>query len=211
MTELARSFKRLSVAEARDALYIDFEGQKDKPPVFLGVLPDRLVDAASRGCLERARPESDSKVMAEYLGAVCQLPPGPTNQLATRFGVDPGWVTDIVDRLEARGQIVRRPSTEDRRVKILEVTESGRQTFEAMETMFATPPVELLDAPREDLLALVRIAERLAGPVSSGESQGGLTGSRRWLAGADASSVSSRRSHVEASAARVPPWAENGR
>jgi hypothetical protein len=38
MTELGRSFKRLSAAEARNALYIDFEGQKDKPPVFLGVL-----------------------------------------------------------------------------------------------------------------------------------------------------------------------------
>jgi hypothetical protein len=33
-----------------------------------------------------------------------------------------------------------------------------------MEALFATPPAELLDAPREDLLALVRIAERLAGP-----------------------------------------------
>jgi DNA-binding MarR family transcriptional regulator len=103
-----------------------------------------------------------SKVMAEFLGAVCQSPPGPTNQLATRFGVDPGWVTDIVDRLEARGQLVRRPSMDDRRVKILEVTETGLQTFHAMEALFATPPPELLDAPREDLLALVRIAERLA-------------------------------------------------
>lgn len=36
-----------------------------------------------------------------------------------------------------------------------------------METMFATPPVELLEAPREDLLALVRIGERLAGPVQA--------------------------------------------
>jgi DNA-binding MarR family transcriptional regulator len=104
-----------------------------------------------------------SKVMAQFLGAVCQSPPGPTNQLATQFGVDPGWVTDIVDRLEARGQLVRRPSTEDRRVKILEVTDSGRETFQNMEAMFATPPAELLDAPRDDLLALVRIAERLAG------------------------------------------------
>ena len=41
-----------------------------------------------------------SRVMAQFLGAVCQSPPGPTNQLATRFGVDPAWVTDIVDRLE---------------------------------------------------------------------------------------------------------------
>jgi DNA-binding MarR family transcriptional regulator len=110
-----------------------------------------------------------SKVMAQFLGAVCQSPPGPTNQLATRFGVDPGWVTDIVDRLEARGQLVRRPSTEDRRVKILEVTDAGRETFQSMEALFATPPAELLDAPREDLLALVRIAERLAGTTRATE------------------------------------------
>src|SRR6266567_7901880 len=70
-----------------------------------------------------------SKVMAQFLGAICQSPPGPTNQLATQFGVDPGWVTDIVDRLEARGQVVRRPSTDDRRVKILEATPAGRETF----------------------------------------------------------------------------------
>ena len=33
-----RRFKRLSALEARRALYIDFEGEKDKPPVLLGVL-----------------------------------------------------------------------------------------------------------------------------------------------------------------------------
>ncbi len=104
-----------------------------------------------------------SRVMAEYLGAICQLPAGPTNQLATRFGVDPGWVTDIVDRLEAKGKVVRRPSPDDRRVKILEATPSGRETLEAMEAIFSTPPADLLLVPREDLLALVRIGERLAG------------------------------------------------
>src|SRR5664279_816241 len=110
-----------------------------------------------------------SRVMAQFLGAVCQSPPGPTNQLATRFGVDPGWVTDIVDRLEARGELVRRPSPDDRRVKILEVTETGQETFRTMEALFATPPPELLAAPREDLLALVRIAERLAGTAQPSE------------------------------------------
>ncbi len=104
-----------------------------------------------------------SKVMGQFLGAVCQSPPGPTNQLATRFGVDPGWVTDIVDRLEARGDLVRRLSPDDRRVKILEVTDAGRDTFETLEARFAAPPRELLDVPRDDLLALLRIAERLAG------------------------------------------------
>src|SRR5258705_10532573 len=67
-----------------------------------------------------------SKVMAQFLGAVCQSPPGPTNQLATRFGGDPSWGTDIVDRLEARGELVRRPSLDDRRVKIPAGTSAGQ-------------------------------------------------------------------------------------
>jgi hypothetical protein len=38
MTERSRESKRLSADEARRALYIDFEGEKGKPPVLLGVL-----------------------------------------------------------------------------------------------------------------------------------------------------------------------------
>jgi hypothetical protein len=37
MTRPARPFTRLSAAEALRALYIDFEGEKNRPPVLLGV------------------------------------------------------------------------------------------------------------------------------------------------------------------------------
>jgi hypothetical protein len=37
MTDLRTRFKRLSAAEALRALYVDFEGGKEKPPVMLGV------------------------------------------------------------------------------------------------------------------------------------------------------------------------------
>lgn len=37
MTRPARPFKRLSAGEALRALYIDFEGEKGRPPVLLGV------------------------------------------------------------------------------------------------------------------------------------------------------------------------------
>lgn len=37
MTDSTNAFKRLTAAEALRALYIDFEGEKDKPPVILGV------------------------------------------------------------------------------------------------------------------------------------------------------------------------------
>lgn len=38
---MSSAFKRLTVKEARRALYIDFEGGRDKPPVLLGVLRRR--------------------------------------------------------------------------------------------------------------------------------------------------------------------------
>jgi len=37
LTDQPKSFKRLSAAEALRALYIDFEGGKDQPPVLLGI------------------------------------------------------------------------------------------------------------------------------------------------------------------------------
>jgi DNA-binding MarR family transcriptional regulator len=59
--------------------------------------------------------------------------------------------------------VVRCISPDDRRVKLLELTEAGRSTYEQLEALFATPPSELLDAPIEDLRAFARIAERLGG------------------------------------------------
>jgi hypothetical protein len=65
MTDHAHPFKRLSAAEARRAPYIDFEGQKDEPPVLLGVhrsgrgarpLVHEVVMGASQWGSERERP-----------------------------------------------------------------------------------------------------------------------------------------------------------
>jgi DNA-binding MarR family transcriptional regulator len=141
----------------------------------------RLLMTAAQRHLETTSHEIEhlgmSKVMAAFLDALTTMPTGPTNQLATRFGVNPAWVTDIVDRLEARGDVVRCVSPDDRRVKLLELTDAGRSTYVQLEALFATPPPELLDAPIEDLRAFARIAERLgarhetsgSGPASSAD------------------------------------------
>jgi DNA-binding MarR family transcriptional regulator len=143
----------------------------------------RLFLDAGRRRFEAMAHETDamglSRGMAQFLVAICTSPPGPTNQLAERFGIDPGWVTQIVDRLEARGDIVRRVSPDDRRVKLLEVTDAGRRTFEHIEAQFAAPPPELLEVPRDDLLAFVRIAERLAPPLDEADVPGSPTLPRR--------------------------------
>jgi MarR family transcriptional regulator, organic hydroperoxide resistance regulator len=124
--------------------------------------------------------EGLSPVMAGFLDEIAKHPPAPMSRLVNHLGVDAAWVTDVVDKLEARGDVVRRSSPEDRRVKIIEVTEAGRRTHRVIEGIMRTPPRALLQCSDADVRALARIAQRLdsaesverGGPDSSVEPRG---------------------------------------
>lgn len=107
-----------------------------------------------------------SPVQGHFLDELARMPAGPMTQLVARMDVDPGWVTDIVDRLEQRGDVVRRSSPDDRRVKILELTPQGRETWRKMDDAIATAPPELADLSFLELQVLLKIAERLAEAAS---------------------------------------------
>jgi MarR family transcriptional regulator, organic hydroperoxide resistance regulator len=96
-------------------------------------------------------------VQAHALMEMAEMPPGPMTRLADRLGVDPSWVTGLVDRLQARGEVARRPSPEDRRVKIVELTGAGQRTCQALRRLTDEPPRELLELPEADLRELLRI------------------------------------------------------
>ena len=51
--------------------------------------------------------------------------PIPMGQLAETLACDASNVTGLVDRLESRGLVRRRPSAGDRRVKVLDLTPTG--------------------------------------------------------------------------------------
>lgn len=103
-----------------------------------------------------------SPVQGHFLDELARMPPGPMSQLVTRMNVDPGWVTDIIDRLEQRGDVVRRPSPDDRRVKIIELTAKGRETWRQMDDTISTAPRELHDLNLGEIAVLLNLAERLA-------------------------------------------------
>ena len=56
--------------------------------------------------------------------------PSPMRALADRLACDRSYVTSLADQLEQRGLVERVVATEDRRVKLLELTEDGRRTRE---------------------------------------------------------------------------------
>jgi MarR family transcriptional regulator, organic hydroperoxide resistance regulator len=74
-------------------------------------------------------------------GALLQLAaPLPMNELAGTLGCDNSNVTGLVDRLEARGLVTRRPSAEDRRVKHVVLTAAGRRLRDQMLDHVGHPP-----------------------------------------------------------------------
>jgi len=87
--------------------------------------------------------------------------PLPMGRLACALGCDASNVTGIVDRLEQRGLIERRPSDRDRRVKVLVVTAQGAKVRKALMIRLGEPPrsiASLSPADRRRLAGLLRRA-----------------------------------------------------
>ena len=83
--------------------------------------------------------------------------------LAEGLACDASNVTGLVDRLESRGLVRRRPSEQDRRIKVLQLTPAGLRVRDMLVERMSTPP-DMLErlSPRERQM-LVRILGRLLG------------------------------------------------
>jgi DNA-binding MarR family transcriptional regulator len=88
------------------------------------------------------------------LGARLQLSPGviktlmrlghrdgvSMGEMARGIGVDPSYVTALVDDLDARGLARREPAPDDRRVKIIVLTDAGRAVADDLDQVLSVPP-----------------------------------------------------------------------
>jgi DNA-binding MarR family transcriptional regulator len=57
----------------------------------------------------------------------------PQNALAERLHISPSWMVAIVDQLERRGLLERRPHARDRRVRNLHLTAAGKKLLKQAE------------------------------------------------------------------------------
>ena len=86
--------------------------------------------------------------------------PVAMSELAGILGCDNSNVTGIVDRLEYRGLVERRPAEHDRRVKLLALTEDGQELRDVLGDRLHAPPDELARLSPEDQRALRDILQR---------------------------------------------------
>jgi DNA-binding MarR family transcriptional regulator len=124
------------------------------------------------------------------LGARLQLSPGviktlvrlarhdgvSMGEMARGIGVDPSYITALVDDLDTRGLARREPSADDRRVKIIVLTDGGRALASEIDEVLSVPPsaFSALSDPElrqlRDLLDKVLVAADR--PVAGSEASG---------------------------------------
>jgi DNA-binding MarR family transcriptional regulator len=63
--------------------------------------------------------------------AIASNEPTSQQQIAQRMGVDRTTMVAIIDALEAKGLIARRPDSEDRRRNVVELTSAGQEILQA--------------------------------------------------------------------------------
>ena len=90
-------------------------------------------------------------VQYSSLQTICNLPGIDQKTLASTIGFDTSTIGGVIDRLEARGFVVRNVAPTDRRVRLITPTEKGRQLLAAI-----IPPV-------------LKSQERLLEPLSQKE------------------------------------------
>ncbi|MDQ6779223.1 MAG: MarR family transcriptional regulator [Actinomycetota bacterium] len=101
-------------------------------------------------------------------GALLQMEPRaatPMHELATKLACDNSNVTGIVDRLEARGLVTRRPYAQDRRVKHVVLTDEGAHLRARIVAHLAEPPEAIMRLSVADKRVLRDVLRRAVGAV----------------------------------------------
>ncbi|WP_329388185.1 MarR family winged helix-turn-helix transcriptional regulator [Streptomyces sp. NBC_01716] len=131
---------------------------------LIGTVVARYYDEYEHAAAEHSLTGAQARVLG-----LLSLRPMPMRRIAQKLKCEPSNVTGIVDRLETRGLVERRPDPSDRRVKLAAPTEKGRQTARELRDglNFAREP--LADLSVEERTVLRDLLRRMLGDDASDE------------------------------------------
>lgn len=88
-------------------------------------------------------------------------------ELAAGIATDAPYTTVVVDDLERRGMVRRRPDPDDRRVKVVSLTPAGRRAAETAKRILDEPPAMFGRLSKDELATLARILTVLTEDVDT--------------------------------------------
>jgi DNA-binding MarR family transcriptional regulator len=128
----------------------------------------RLRAQFNAAAAELGLPPAQALVLTNLSG------PAPMRQLADWLSCEPSNVTGIVDGLERRGLVTRKPAPGDRRVKHVVLTEAGEHKRRQLRSSATTLARTFFGLPRHDQQHLRDLLARvLAGPPASTDAESG--------------------------------------
>jgi len=110
---------------------------------------------------EWGEPFGLSPVQCHLLHLIEPDAPLPMSRLAGVLQCDASNVTGLIDRLEQRGIVVRRPSPADRRVKVVQLTPTGSRLRAQLLRRMTARPLPLTRLAAREHRTLVKLLERL--------------------------------------------------
>jgi DNA-binding MarR family transcriptional regulator len=148
-------------------MQIDYESQKGPLGYKLAKILWKLGPAYSRWVEERLKKSGTTPHRLRVIRLLSDLGPLPMKKLADEVGVTSATMTGLIDALEADGRVRRISHPADRRISLIQVTESTREKFSSAIEMYQKNLSLLFDIftekEKEDLFNyLSRIEEALS-------------------------------------------------
>lgn len=133
-------------------------------PLDLEILPGhyirRLQQIAVAVFLQETEAHGLTPVQYAALNQVARTPGVDQRTLARLVGQDTSTIAGVIDRLEARGLMQRQTSPDDRRMRLLQVTEEGGALLAAIAPDILSAQERILNpltpAEREEFMRMLR-------------------------------------------------------
>ncbi|MFT6772476.1 MAG: DNA-binding MarR family transcriptional regulator [Paracoccaceae bacterium] len=158
---------------------------KDMPMQIDSLFPYRLVQLARAVDVSMTSAHATRFGLCpdewRVLSAVAQADPAPTREIARLTKLDKVAISRAASRLEERGLIARNEAREDRRIKILHMTDAGREMVAAATRIVREREAYLLEAlsPEERACinsAIDKLARRASGMSEDRDAQRQVAG-----------------------------------
>jgi len=154
--------------------------EASRPIVDLGDLPGhhirRLHQIAVAIFLQETEAAGVTPVQYAVLQAAANQPGIDQRTLARSVGLDTSTTAGVIDRLEARGLLQRDSSPDDRRVRLLSLTDDGRVLLAAVWPAMQRAQERILEplhkAERKEFMRMVRTLVTANNELSRAPSDG---------------------------------------
>ncbi|MFE6283720.1 MarR family winged helix-turn-helix transcriptional regulator [Streptomyces sp. NPDC057877] len=123
---------------------------------LIGSVVARYHDEYEQAAADHALTGAQAKLLG-----LLSLEPLPMRKLANKLKCEPSNVTGIVDRLESRGLVERRPDPVDRRVKLAAATAEGRRVAKDLRESLRFAREPLAGLSERERLALRDLLQRM--------------------------------------------------